>query len=147
MWELDYKENWVLKNCCLWTVMLDKTLENSLECKEIKPVNSKGNQSWIFIGRTDAEAEAPILWPPGCKELTHWTRPWCQERLKAGGEGDDRGWNGWMSSPTRWTWVWASSGSWWWIGKPSVLQSMGSQRVGQNWATELNWTELKIGLS
>ena len=136
MWELDYKESWVLKNWCLWTVVLEKTLENSLDCKEIKPVNSKGNKSWIFIG-----AEAPILWPPGCKELTHWKRPWCWERLKAGGEGDDRGWDGWMSSPTRWTWVWASSGSWWWTGKPGMLQSMGLQRVGQNWATELNWTE------
>ena len=68
-------------------------------------------------------------------------RPWCWERLKAGGEGDDRGWDGWMASPTRWTWVWANSGSWWWTGKPDVLQSMGLQRVGHDWATELNWTE------
>ena len=72
-----------------------------------------------------------------CKELTHWKRPWCWARLKAGGEGDDRGWDGWMASPTQWTWVWACSGSWWWIGKPGVLQSMGSQRVRHNWATEL----------
>ena len=70
-----------------------------------------------------------------CEEPTHWERPWCWERLKAG-EGDDRGWDGWMASPT---WVWASSGSWWWTGKPGVLQSMGSQRVRHNWATELNW--------
>ena len=73
------------------------------------------------------------------KELTQWKRPWCWERLKAGGEGDDRGWDGWMASPTQWTWVWAKSGSWWWTGRPGVLQSMGSQRVGHNWATELNW--------
>ena len=76
-----------------------------------------------------------------CKELTHWKRPWCWERLKAGGEGDDRGWDGWMASPTLWTWVWVSSGSWWWTGKPGVLQCTGLQRVGHNWLTELNWTE------
>ena len=73
-------------------------------------------------------------------------RPWCWERLKAGGEGDDRGWDGWMASLTRWTWVWANSGSWRWTGKPGVLQSMGSQRVRHDWATELNWTDLKSQL-
>ena len=72
-----------------------------------------------------------------CKELTHWKRSWCWERLKAGGEGGDRQWDGWMTSPTQWTWVWASSGSWWWTRKPGVPQSMGSQRVGHEWATEL----------
>ena len=77
-----------------------------------------------------------------CEELTHFKRPWCWERLKAGGEGDDRGWDGWMASPTQWTWVWVDSGSWWWTGKPGMLQSMGSQRVGCNWATELSWSEL-----
>ena len=66
-------------------------------------------------------------------------RSWCWERLKAGGEGEDRGWDGWMASPTQWTWVWVNSGSWWWTGRPGVLQSMGSQRVGHDWATELNW--------
>ena len=90
-----------------------KTLESPSDCKEIQPVHPKGNQSWIFIGRTDVEAEAPILWPPDGKELTHWKRPWCWERLKAGEEGADRGWDGWMASLTQWTWVWASSGSWW----------------------------------
>ena len=69
-------------------------------------------------------------------------RPWCWERLKAGGEGDDRGWDGWMASLTQWTWVWVSSGSWWWTGRPGVLQSIGLQRVGPNWVTDLNWTEL-----
>ena len=72
-----------------------------------------------------------------CEELTHWKRPWCWLRLKAGGEGEDRGWDSWMASPTQWTWVWASSGSWWWTGKPGMLQSMGC-RVRHNWATELN---------
>ena len=78
-----------------------------------------------------------------CKELTHWKRLWCWEGLEAGGEGDHRKWDGWMASPTRWTWVWVNSGSWWWTGRPGVLQFMGSQRVGHDWATELNWTELK----
>ena len=108
-----------------------------LDCKEIKPDNPKGNQPWMFIGRTDAEAEAPILWPPDVnEELTHWKRPRCWERLKAGGEENDRGWNGWMASPTQWTWVWANFKRWWRAGKPDVLQSMGSQRVGHDWATE-----------
>ena len=73
------------------------------------------------------------------EELTHLNRPWCWERLRAGGEGDDRGWDGWMASPTQWTWVWVNSGSWWWTGRPGVLWFMGSQRVGHDWATELNW--------
>ena len=73
-----------------------------------------------------------------CEEVTHWKRPWCWEGLGAGGEGDDRGWDGWMASPTRWTWVWASSGSWWWTGKSDLLESMGSQRVRLDWVTELS---------
>ena len=77
-----------------------------------------------------------------CEEVTDWGRPWCWERLKAGGEGDDRGWDGWIASLTQWAWVWVNSRSWWWTGKPGVLQSMGSQRVGHDWA-ELNWTEQK----
>ena len=75
-----------------------------------------------------------------CEELTHWKRLWCWEGLRAGGEGDDRGWDGWMASPTGWTWVWVNSGSWWWTGRPGMLQFMGSQKVGHYWATELNWT-------
>ena len=122
----------------LLSVVLEKTLESSLDCKEIQPVHSK-DQSWVFFGRNDAKAETPILWATWCEELTHWKRPWCWERLKAGGEGDDRGWDGWLASLTRWTWVWASSGSWWRTGKPGVLQFMGSQRVRHDWVTELNW--------
>ena len=94
-------------------------------------------QSWVLIGRT--EAETPILWTTSCEELTHWKRPWCWEGLGTGGEGDDRGWDGWMASPTRWTWVWVVSGSWWWTGRPGVLRFLGSQRIGHNWAIELNW--------
>ena len=79
----------------------------------------------------------------GDEELTHWKRPWCWEALRAGGEGDNRGWDIWMASLTRYTWVWVNSRSWWWTGRPDVLQFMGSQRVWHNWATELNWTELR----
>ena len=110
MWELDYKESWVPKNWCFWTVVLEKTLESPLDCKEIKPVHLKRNQSWIFIGWTDVET--PILWPPEVKSWFIWIRPWCWERLRAGGEGDNRGWDSWMPSPTQWRWVWVNSGSW-----------------------------------
>ena len=123
--------------------MLEKTLESPLDCKKIQPVHPKGDQSGVVTGRTDAEAETPILWT-SCEELTHWKRPWCWEGLGAGGEGDDRGWDGWMASPTQCTRVWVNSGSWWWTGRPGVLRFMGSQRVGHDWGTELNWTELKI---
>ena len=124
-----------------WNVVLEKTLESPLDCKEIQPVHPKGNQSWIFSGRTDAEAETPIFWPPDYEELIHLKRPWCWERLRVGGKEDDRGWDGWMASPTQWTSVWVNSGSWWWSGRPGMLQYMGSQESD---ATEqLNWTELK----
>ena len=92
MWELDHKEGWVPKNWCFQIVVLEKTLESPLNCKEIKPVNSKGNQPWIFIGRTDAEAGAPILRPPD--EPIHWKRPWSSERLTAKGKEGNRGWDG-----------------------------------------------------
>ena len=106
---------------------------------EIKSVNPKGNQPWIFIRRTDSWSWISNTFATQYEELTPWKRPWCWERVKWG-EGDNRRWDGWMAIPTWWTWVWASSGSWWWTGKPGVLQSMGSQRVGHNWETELNWT-------
>ena len=232
MWELDSEEGWALKNWWFWTVVLEKTLESPLDCKEIQPVYSEGDQPWDFFGEKDAEAETPVLCPPhvkswligkvsdsgrywgqeekgttedeiarwhhwldgresewtpgvgdgqgglvwcdswGRKEsdkterliwsdqmemrntlletgenrvlikwqrtllncllvcfLTHWKRPWCCDRVKAG-EGDGRGWDGWMASLTWWTWVWASSRSWWWTGKPGVTESA---------TTELNW--------
>ena len=120
-----------------------KDSSDPLHCKKIQPVHPKGDQSWVFIGRTDVVAEAPILWPPD-EELTHLKRPWCWERLRAGGERDDRGWVGWMALPTRRTWVWASSRSWWWTVNPGVLQSVGLQTVGDDWVTELNGTESRI---
>ena len=143
-WELNFKESWVLKNWYFWTVVLEKTLESPLDCKEIQPVlkeiileaslerlNLKLKLQYFghLMEKTDPDA---------------WKRPWCWARLKAGGEGDNRGWDGWMSSPTQWTWVWVNSGSWWWTGRPGVLQSMGSQRVRHGWATELNsWQSCK----
>ena len=141
MWELDYEESWARKNWCFWIVVLEKTLESPLNCEKTQPVHPKGDQSWVFIGRTDVEAETPITLASWCKELTHWKRPWCWERLRAGGKGNDRGWEGWMASPTQWTWVCVGSGRWWQSGRPGVLQFMQSQRVRHDWATELNWTD------
>ena len=140
MWELDYKESWALKNWCFWTMVLEKTLESPLDCKEIQLVHPKGYQSWVFIGRTDIEAEVPILWPPDAKDWLTGKDPdagkdWRWEE-KGTTEDEMVGW----PSPIRWTWVWVNSGSWWWTRKPGVLQSMGSQSVGHSWATEL--TEL-----
>ena len=109
IWELDNKKGWELKNRRLWTVVLKKTLESLLDCKEIKPMNLKENQSWIFTGRKDWcwswSSNTLATWH---EEPTHWKRPWCWERLKAEGEGDDRGWDGWMAPLTEWTWVWAT---------------------------------------
>ena len=143
MWELNCEEGWAPKNWCVWTVVLEKTPESPLDCKEIQPVHSEGDQPWVFFGGNDAKAEAPVLWPPHVKSWLIGKRLWCWEGLGAGGEGDYRGWDGWMASLTRWTWVWVNSGSWWWTGRPGVLRFIGSQRVGHDWVTELNWTELK----
>ena len=138
MWELDCKESWAPKNWCF------------LNC-------GVGEDSWESLG-LQGDPTSPfwrrsvlgVHWKDWCwrwssntlatwwEELTHWKRPWCWERLRAGGEEDNRGWDGWMASSTWWTWVWVDSGSWWWTGRPGVLRFMGSQRVGHNWATELN---------
>ena len=136
MWDLDYKESWALKNWCFWTVVLEKTLESPLDCKEIQPVNPKGNQSWVFVGRTHTEAEAPILWPPNVKSQIIRKDPdagkdWSQDKKRMT-EDEMVGW----PSPSPQTWVWASSRKWWRTGKPGVLQSMVSQRVGHDWETE-----------
>ena len=138
MWELDCEEGWAPKNWCFWTVVLEKTLESPLDCKEIQPVHSKGDQPWVFFGRNDAKAETLVLWPPHAKSWligkdSDAGRVWGQE------EKGPTGWGGWMASPNRWTWIWVNSGSWWWTGRPGVLWFMGSQRVGHDWATELNW--------
>ena len=136
IWELDLKnknKNWAPKNWCFWTVVLEKTLESPLDSKEIRPVNPKGNQPWLFPGRTDPEAL--ILWPSDAKS---WLigkdrdagKDWGQEE-----KGNDRGWDSWMASVTQWTWIWANSRRWWRTGKPGMLQSIGSQRVRCNLVT------------
>ena len=110
MWELDCEQSWVLKNWCFLTVVLEKTPESPLDCKEFQPVHFKGGQPWVFIGRNHAKADIPVLWPPHAKS---WLigKDWCWEALGAGEKWDDRGWDGWMASPTWWTWVWVNSGS------------------------------------
>ena len=135
-------ESWIIKKAEHWRIDASelwcwkRLFESRLDCKEIQPVHPKGNQSWIFIGRTDAEAETTMLWPPEVKNLLIG-KDSCWEGLKVGGEGDDWAWDGWMASLTLWKRVWVSSGSWWWTGKPGVLQTIGSQKVKHNWVTEL----------
>ena len=128
-----HKESWALKTWSFWTVVLEKTLESPLDCK-IKPVNPERNIHWNDWCWSWSSSTLATY----CEELTHWKRPWCWKGLKTGGEGDNRGRDGWMASPTQWTWIWASSGSWWWTGKPGVLRSMGLQRVGNDLGTKLN---------
>ena len=138
LWELDYKESWAPKSWCFWTVVLENTLKSPLEYKKIQPVNPRKSvlnihwKDWCWSWNSNTLATR-------CEELTHWKRPWCWQRLKAG-EGDDRGWDGWMASLTWWTWVWESSGSWWWIGRPGVLQSMDCKE--SDTTEQLNWTEV-----
>ena len=122
------------KELMLLTVVLEKTLESPLGCKEIQLVHSKGDQSWVFSEALMVKLKLQYI------AAKSWLirRLWCWEGLEAGGEGDDRGWDGWMASPTWWTWVWVNSGSWWCTGRPGVLQFMGSQRVAHKWVTELS---------
>ena len=132
-----------MKNWGFWTVVLEKTLESPLDCKEIQPVNLKRNQSWIFIGRTDAEVETPIFRSPDTKTWLIGKDPDAGKdwRWEEKGMTKDKmfGWHHWLDDVIENAWVF--SGSWWWTGKPGMLQSMGSQRVGHDWVTELNWTE------
>ena len=140
MWELDYKESWVPKNWCFWTVVLEKTFESPLDCKEIQPVHLKGDQSWVFTGRTDAEAETPIFWPPDANNWLIWKDPdagkdWGKEEK---GMMEDQ--MGWMASPTQWTWVWENSGSWWWDREAwrVAVHGVAESDMTEHW-TELNW--------
>ena len=137
MWELDYKESWVLKNWCFWTVVLEKTLESPLDSKETHPVHPKGNQSWIFIGKTDAEAETPILWPPDAKNWLIWKDPDAGKdwRWEEKGTTEDC-----MASPTQWTWVWVNSESWWWTGSPWGVTK--SRTRLSDWTELLLWLHL-----
>ena len=135
MWEMAYKESWVPKNWCFWTVVLEKTLESPLDFKEIQLVHPKGNQSWIFIGRTDAKAETPILWPPDAKNWLIWKDPdagkdWRRE------EKGKTGWDGWMASRTQWTWVGNGQGGLVCFSPWGLKESDTTKRM--------NWTELVI---
>ena len=136
-WTINKVEHWRINAFELWCwrrllrVPWTARRSNQPTRKEINPKFS----CWSWSSST------LVTW---CEGLTHWKRSWCWERLKAGVEGDNRGGGDWMASPTRWIWTWASSGSWWWIGKPGLLQSMGSQRVKHDWATQLNWTCVNI---
>ena len=124
-----------LLNWCFQTVVLEDSFKSSLNSKEIKPVNPEYSLEGLML-KLKPQYFGYLMQRADSLEKTLML-----ERLKAGGEGDDRGWDSWMASPTQWTWVWVSSGSWWWTGGPGVLQSVGSRRVGHDWATELNWTE------
>ena len=138
MWKLDHKEGWVLKNRCFKIVVLEKILKNPLTARRskqsiLKEINPEYSLEGLMLKLKPQSFGHPM------QRADSLEKTWCWERLKAGGEGDDRGWDGWMASPsaqTQWTWVWASSRTWWWTGKPGVLQSMGSQRVGDDSATE-----------
>ena len=149
-----FRESYFLKTIILLyysdnyfrTVVLDKTLESPLDCKEIKPVYPKGNQSWVFIVRTDAEVEAPILWSPDAKSWLISKNPddgkdWRQKEKGM----DNRGWDGWMASLTQCPWVWGSPGRWLRTGKPGMLQSMGLQRVRHYWTTATRSKSPKLG--
>ena len=136
-YELDYKESWAPKNWCFWTVVLEKTLESLLDCKETLLVCPKGDQSWVFIGRTDVKAETPILWPPDAKNWLIGKDPDAgkTQRWEKGTTEDGMvGWHHWLNGH-EFGW---NSGSWWWTERPGVLQSMGLPRVRHNWATELS---------
>ena len=137
MWNTDHKEGWALKNRSFWTVVLEKTLQGPLDCKEIQPVHPKGDQSWMFIGRTDAGSWSSNTLATWGKELTQW------KRLRARGEEGGRGCDGGMVSPTQWTWVWVNFRRWWRTGKPGTLQSMGSQRVECELETAQKWKILQ----
>ena len=127
--ELDHKEGWALKNWCFQTVVLEKTLENSLDNKEIKPVNPKANQARIFIRSWNTNNLTTWY-----REPAHWKRAWFWENLRVGGERGDRGWDGWMASLTRWTWVWANSGSWWWTAAwHGAVHGVAKSRMPLSW--------------
>ena len=142
MSELGHKEGWALKNWCSWTVVLEKTLENPLDCKEIYPIHPIGDQSWIFIRGTDAEIGVPMLWPPDAKNWLIRKDPDVGKiEGRRRGEGDDRGWDGWMASPTWWTWVWASSGKELVMDREAWHSAVHGVTKSQTWLSD--WTSTK----
>ena len=132
-WRIDAFELWYWRR--LLSVPWTARRSNLSILKEISPV--------CCLERLMLKLKLQYL-ATSCEELTQCKRLWCWDGLGAGGEGENRGWDSWMASPIQWTWVWVNSGSWWWTGRPGVLQFMGSQRVRHNWATELNWLKLAI---
>ena len=140
MWELDYEESWVQKNWCFRTVVLEKTLESPLDCKEIQPVHPKGNQSWIVIGRTDVEAVTPIFWPPDAMNWLICKDPDAGKDWRWEEKRDDRKWDGVMALPTLWTWIWVNSG----VGDgQGGLMCYSPQGHEKSDTTEwLNWTDI-----
>ena len=134
MWELDCEESWAPKNWCFWTVVLEKTLESPLNNQSILKEISPGCSLEGMMLKLKLQYLGHLMQRVDSLEKTLMLGG-----MAAGGEGDDRGWDGWMASPTRWTWVWVNSGRWWWIGRSGMLRFMGSQRVRHDWATELNW--------
>ena len=136
MWELDYKEIWAPKNWCFWTVVLEKTLESALDCKEIKPVILKEMSPEYSLEGLMLKLQ---YFGHLMQRMDSLEKTLMLGKIEGGRRRDDRGWDGWMTSPSQWTWIWVNSGSWLWTGRPGMLQSMGSQRVEQDWATELNW--------
>ena len=139
-------ESWTIKKAehrriDAFELWLEKTLESPLDCKEIQSIHPKGDQSWCsLVGLTlklKLQYFGHLMW-----RTDSFERPWGWKRLRAGGEGDNRGWDDWLASLTQWTWVWVDSGSWWWTGRPGLLWFMESQRVSHDWVTELNWINL-----
>ena len=141
MWSTGGGNGKPLQYSCLENPMNSMKRQKDRALKEELP-RSVGAQhaTWDQWRNNSRNSNTLATW---CEELTHLKRPWCWERSKAGGEGDDRGWDGWMALSTRWTWIWVDSGNWWWTGRPGVLRIMGLQRVRHDWATELNWTDLQ----
>ena len=142
MWELDYKENWVPKNWCFWIMVLEKTLESPLDCKKIPKDISPEYSLEGPVLRLKLQYFGHLLQRTDSVEKTLMLG-----KMEGGGKADSRGWGGWLASPTQWSCIWVNSGSWWWTGRPGVLESMRWQKVGHDWVTELNWTEKHPGFN
>ena len=139
-WAVKKAEHWRIDAFELWCSI---SLESPLDCKEIQPFHPKGEQSWVFIGRTGLKLKSNTL-ATWYEELTHLKRHWCWERLRAGGEGVNKGWDNWMASLTQWTWVWVDSRSWWWTGRPGMLWFHG---VTKSWTLLSDWTQAGIKIA
>ena len=137
MWELDHKESWMPKNWCFWTVVLEKTLDSPWDRRSslsiLKVINPEYSLKRLML-KLKLQYFGHLMWRADSFEKTLMLR-----KIEGRRRRDDRGWDGWMASPTQWAWVWVNSGIWWWTGRPGVLRFMGLQRVGHDWATELNW--------